>query len=219
MNSQYEKKYIIAVLLLCSIALSGCWKKKQKSAAKGKKVAYAEPSIPLARGKGVPSRELKELNEELEAFVLEDDGEIIRVGSKSGNIQLADAESTKQAPLSWQEDESATKEFKNVYFDFDRHELRSDQNVSVEYDVQRAKHATEEGKTVCVSGHCDAIGTGAYNLALSEKRANVMKDRLIEQGIPENKVKAVGFGKERLVENVSGKCQANRRDEIEVVQV
>ncbi len=49
-----------------------------------------------------------------------------------------------------------------------------------------------------VAGHTDPIGSEAYNLALSDRRANTVRDHLVGQGIPADKISAQGFGKSQL---------------------
>jgi len=50
---------------------------------------------------------------------------------------------------------------------------------------------------VTIEGHADERGTREYNLALGEKRANIVKDYLISNGIASNRIKVVSYGKER----------------------
>ncbi|MBA3449109.1 MAG: OmpA family protein [Pseudaminobacter sp.] len=45
-----------------------------------------------------------------------------------------------------------------------------------------------------VEGHTDALGTDAYNIGLSERRANAVTEFLFENGISGEKVSAVGMG-------------------------
>ena len=76
-----------------------------------------------------------------------------------------------------------------------------------------------------IDGHaCHSAGSRAYNLALSERRAKVLADLMIEAGIPADCVKIVGRGDE-MAALVNGKPVdgdreqqwPNRRDEIHVV--
>ncbi len=52
---------------------------------------------------------------------------------------------------------------------------------------------------VIAVGHADRIGTDAYNQALSEKRANAVKDFLVGKGVPANRVYTEGKGKTQPV--------------------
>lgn len=80
---------------------------------------------------------------------------------------------------------------------------------------------------VTVTGHTDRLGTDAYNQALSQARANTVRDLLVRAGIDRAKVRASGMGKRQpVVSDCEGtratpelvKClQPNRRVEIEVV--
>jgi len=67
-----------------------------------------------------------------------------------------------------------------------------------------------------VDGHADAIGTDAYNLVLSAKRANAVRDALIALGVPPARLVARGLGESRPIApntNSSGRAQ-NRRVEL-----
>ena len=49
---------------------------------------------------------------------------------------------------------------------------------------------------ITVEGHCDERGTREFNLALGERRANSIKNFLVEQGIAPNRVTTISYGKE-----------------------
>ncbi len=74
------------------------------------------------------------------------------------------------------------------------------------------------GLNITIEGHTDSIGSDSYNLQLSEKRANTVREYLVGQGINSGSVTAHGFGKERPVADnrtPSGR-QQNRRVELVV---
>jgi peptidoglycan-associated lipoprotein len=50
-----------------------------------------------------------------------------------------------------------------------------------------------------VEGHADERGTREYNLGLSARRANVVRDYLVSQGIPASRLRTNAYGKERPV--------------------
>ncbi|MBD3767215.1 MAG: OmpA family protein [Gammaproteobacteria bacterium] len=71
---------------------------------------------------------------------------------------------------------------------------------------------------VIVEGHTDNIGTAAYNQQLSIKRANAVRDALIKNGVPADKIQAKGYGFDKPVasnKTKDGRAQ-NRRVEITI---
>ena len=70
-----------------------------------------------------------------------------------------------------------------------------------------------------VEGHTDSVGTDAYNQGLSERRANAVRDVLVNQyGLSPDRVNAAGYGESRPVaDNATADGRAiNRRVEAEV---
>ncbi len=53
---------------------------------------------------------------------------------------------------------------------------------------------------IVIEGHADERGTREYNIALSERRANAVREFLIGQGISSGRIRTIGYGKERPVE-------------------
>ena len=73
--------------------------------------------------------------------------------------------------------------------------------------------------TTVVEGHTDSVGTDAYNQGLSERRANAVRDVLVNQyGLSADRVNAAGYGESRPVaDNATSEGRAiNRRVEAEV---
>ena len=64
-----------------------------------------------------------------------------------------------------------------------------------------------------VEGHTDSVGKDAYNLKLSQKRAESVRQYLVEAGgLPEDRVKAVGFGESQpIAPNTSKAGRAKNR--------
>jgi outer membrane protein OmpA-like peptidoglycan-associated protein len=72
------------------------------------------------------------------------------------------------------------------------------------------------GLKMAVGGYTDSVGGDAFNLTLSENRANAVKAYLVNQGIDPNSILSTGFGKSNPVagnDTASGR-QQNRRVEI-----
>jgi outer membrane protein OmpA-like peptidoglycan-associated protein len=65
---------------------------------------------------------------------------------------------------------------------------------------------------VTVEGHTDAIGIDAYNLELSRGRARAVRDYLVQRhGIDAARLKTVGYGASRPIEDVAPEAAVNRR--------
>jgi hypothetical protein len=76
------------------------------------------------------------------------------------------------------------------------------------------------GAQVVVTGHTDTTGSAAYNLELSERRADTVANDLIHRGVPATEITTVGRGEEDLlVPTADGVSEPrNRRVEIVVPQ-
>lgn len=67
-----------------------------------------------------------------------------------------------------------------------------------------------------VSGHTDQSGTEAYNQQLSERRAMAVKNALIQRGVADYRIDAIGFGETMPI---SSNAAMNRRVEIRITPV
>lgn len=69
-----------------------------------------------------------------------------------------------------------------------------------------------------VEGHTDSRGGDDYNMDLSQRRANAVKNLLVERGIAGNRVEVIGFGKTMPVagNDTEAGRQRNRRVEIKI---
>lgn len=74
-----------------------------------------------------------------------------------------------------------------------------------------------EGDTFVVEGHTDSRGSESLNQELSYRRAQTVRDYLVERGIPADRIRAVGHGKSRPVaDNGTAEGRANNR-RVEIV--
>jgi peptidoglycan-associated lipoprotein len=69
------------------------------------------------------------------------------------------------------------------------------------------------GTQIMLEGHADSRGSAEYNLALSSRRGNSVKEYLVSLGVPTNRVTVVSKGKEApfCTEENEGCWQQNRR--------
>ncbi len=101
-----------------------------------------------------------------------------------------------------------------VFFDWDRSNL-SEQALNT---IRQAagSYKTKGSARVTATGHADKSGPEAYNMALSLRRANTVKDALVREGVPATAIAVVGRGESMpLVQTADGVREPqNRRVEI-----
>jgi peptidoglycan-associated lipoprotein len=82
----------------------------------------------------------------------------------------------------------------DVYYEFDSIQLRSDAEEILKQNA--AWIAANPTARVEIEGHCDDIGSDEYNLALGAKRAQIAKEFLLTQGISDDRLVTISYGKE-----------------------
>ena len=109
------------------------------------------------------------------------------------------------------EDELFARNVRDIYFDFDKTDIRVDQQAVLERDAAFLRQHSNVSLTV--EGHCDERGSIEYNLALGDKRANTVKEMLQAGGIPSRRVRTISYGKEKPVCDAHDEAcwQQNRR--------
>lgn len=103
---------------------------------------------------------------------------------------------------------------RGVHFDFNKANIRPD--AAPILDEAAALLAQSPGVTVEVNGYCDAIGSVAYNLKLSQLRADAVVGYLVNKGVASDRLIAHGYGKTDFVADnatAAGRAQ-NRRVEL-----
>ncbi|GAB4523155.1 MAG: peptidoglycan-associated lipoprotein Pal [Parvularculaceae bacterium] len=104
-----------------------------------------------------------------------------------------------------------------VFFDFDRFDLRPDAQASLRR--QAAWLRANPDVVIQLQGNCDERGTREYNLALGNSRAEAAKAFLVSQGIDGSRIRTISFGKERPVCTASNEsCWQRNRNATTVVQ-
>jgi OOP family OmpA-OmpF porin len=107
---------------------------------------------------------------------------------------------------------------RGVHFDFDKASIRPDAAGI----LREAASILKENPTVKVSveGHTDAVGSDEYNLKLSLRRANAVKEFLGREGVDASRLSTRGFGESQPVasnDTEDGRAQ-NRRVELKVAE-
>ena len=110
-------------------------------------------------------------------------------------------------------------------FGFDKAKLQDGAKPVLDATAEKIK-ANPELKLVMVTGHTDRLGSDSYNQKLSERRANVVKDYLVSQGVDASRLQTSGKGESEPVVTCNGAkskkliacLQPNRRVEITAEQ-
>jgi peptidoglycan-associated lipoprotein len=93
------------------------------------------------------------------------------------------------------EDLNKSGVLKPVYFAYDSIVLSEEARGLLQKNADYLKkRATAK---VMVEGHADSRGTNEYNLALTDRRANAVKDYLVSLGVSADRISAVGKGEEQ----------------------
>jgi peptidoglycan-associated lipoprotein len=114
------------------------------------------------------------------------------------------------------EEDLFAKNVKDVFFDFNKAEVRPDELPVTNNDAQFL--AQHPDISIMVEGHCDDRGSEEYNLALGDKRAHTLQQQLQQQGVSVERIKTISYGKEKpfCTANDEQCWQANRRDHISI---
>jgi outer membrane protein OmpA-like peptidoglycan-associated protein len=103
---------------------------------------------------------------------------------------------------------------RGVHFDFNRAKIRPDAVPILDEAADILKQ--HSNVTVNVNGYCDAIGSYAYNLRLSQRRADAVVSYLEGKGVAGDRLIPHGYGKTNFVatnHTAEGRAQ-NRRVEL-----
>lgn len=101
-------------------------------------------------------------------------------------------------------------------FDFDRAEVKPEgKTVLDEKIVTGMKLHTDTGPLL-ITGHADRIGSERYNQRLSERRANAVRDYLVEQGVGAQRLSVQGKGESEPdpVSNTGVSCRGMRGERL-----
>jgi outer membrane protein OmpA-like peptidoglycan-associated protein len=106
----------------------------------------------------------------------------------------------------------------NVFFDFDKYDLRSESFVELDRVVKLLK---ENPKIeIEMSAHTDSYGSDDYNFTLSDNRAKSVREYIISKGIAPERIISQGYGETKPVapnDNAENR-QLNRRVEFKILK-
>lgn len=111
----------------------------------------------------------------------------------------------------------------NIYYDFDKWNIRPDAAVELDKLVK----IMLDNPTIWIElgSHTDSRGKDAYNLSLSQKRAESAVQYIISRGVNKNRITAKGYGENQLLNKCANNVQCsdaehqlNRRTEFKIVK-
>jgi OOP family OmpA-OmpF porin len=107
----------------------------------------------------------------------------------------------------------------DTFFDFDKAELKEEGRARLTELATRLGGMTVE--VIVAVGHTDSTGPESYNQKLSERRAQAVKEFLLSQSMPADRIYSQGKGESQpLASNANRQGRAeNRRVEVEVVGI
>ncbi|WP_428685265.1 OmpA family protein [Reyranella sp.] len=102
-----------------------------------------------------------------------------------------------------------------VFFDWDRANLSAQALTTIK---QAADSYKQKGNArITATGHTDTSGTEAYNMALSLRRANAVKDALVREGVPATAIAVVGRGEQGLLVQTGPNVREPQNRRVEIV--
>jgi len=102
-----------------------------------------------------------------------------------------------------------------VFFDWDRANL-SQQALSTIKQAADAFRAKGQAR-ITATGHTDTSGPESYNMALSLRRANAVKDALVRDGVPAQAISVVGRGEQGLLVQTGDGVREPQNRRVEIV--
>lgn len=111
----------------------------------------------------------------------------------------------------------------DIHFDFDKATLTGKAKEILAGDINTLKE--DPSIKVQIEGHTCQHGTAKYNMGLSERRANAVKEYLVKAGVQEERLTTIAYGKTRPLcvekptrKNKNSECmKSNRRVHFEVI--
>lgn len=115
-------------------------------------------------------------------------------------------------------DAGATAVLNNIFFDFDKFELKERSITELNKLIRFLKE--KPNVRVEISGHTDSDGSATYNKQLSLKRAQSVVSYLVEKGIDRGRLTEKGYGADQPIKpnDSEENKQANRRIEFKIIR-
>jgi len=107
--------------------------------------------------------------------------------------------------------------FRNITFEYNSNLIKGDGNMATINAVSNYLRSNPN-VYVFIEGHCDERGPEAYNIALGSRRANAVRNILLDQGVNPDHVFTISYGAERplIMESHEQAWTQNRRAEFKL---
>jgi OOP family OmpA-OmpF porin len=102
-----------------------------------------------------------------------------------------------------------------VFFDWDRSNLSQQALATIRQAADAFK--TKGNARITATGHTDTSGPEAYNMALSLRRANAVKDALVREGVPAQAIAVIGRGEQGLLVQTGDGVREPQNRRVEIV--
>jgi outer membrane protein OmpA-like peptidoglycan-associated protein len=102
-----------------------------------------------------------------------------------------------------------------VFFDWDRSNLSQQALNTIRQAAAAFK--SKGNARITATGHTDTSGPDGYNMALSLRRANAVKDALVREGVPASAITTVGVGKAGLLVQTPDGVREPQNRRVEIV--
>mgnify|MGYP000255155498 FL=1 len=102
-----------------------------------------------------------------------------------------------------------------VFFDWDRSNLSAQALNTIKQAAQAYK--TKGNARITATGHTDTSGSEQYNMALSLRRANAVKDALVREGVPATAITVIGRGEQGLLVPTADGVREPQNRRVEIV--
>ncbi len=184
------KKSIFSSVAVAILLLSGCSQK--------------EPAVDTQQSQ---TQQQEVQNEQ------QNGGEATEVATEevSSEMQEVGSENTASQTNEEQSLMDIQAKFQTIYFDFDKYNIRPDQQEKIPVDAKVAMEMPGDMK-LRLEGNCDEWGSDEYNFALGLKRAKTVKDALIAEGVVGERITMVSYGESNPVcKEHTKECWAKNR--------
>lgn len=126
--------------------------------------------------------------------------------------ELQQAFADSEAAAISREQDVLTATFKgDVFFDFDSSTLKPGAYREIDRTANVLNRYPQT--TILVEGHTDSRGAEAYNQQLSERRAQSVRDALVNRGVDSRRLRVIGYGESQTI---SSNDAMNRRVELRI---